>query len=348
MSGRTIPYGALALPSSSLAYENSVALTYQPALDGLRAVAVCMVAAYHVDKSYLPGGWIGVDVFFVLSGYLITSILLGELQAQGSLSFRNFYIRRVLRLVPAFWCLLAFVTITAPLRSHPKLTLEAVAASGAYVMNWTRAFQICPQDILGHTWSLAIEEQYYLLWPLLLLSIYRRRPALWLGTMIVALLTWRCILVFRGTSPVRIYTGFDTHCDGLLLGSLLALLPPSASFAKRAAQTCALPCVVLALLAASCEMQSRSAQTLGYLLVAALTTWLIVAARSRGPLQLCLSVPPIVYTGRISYGLYLWHYPMIALANDRFGLRGALVAVALSYLVAVISPSNSRKDVSRL
>jgi peptidoglycan/LPS O-acetylase OafA/YrhL len=312
-------------------------LPYEPAFDGLRAMAVGMVAFYHVDKTILPGGWAGVDIFFVLSGYLISRILLRALTLHGKILFREFYLRRALRLVPAFWCLLAVVAFTAPLRSDPTSTLEAVVAAGTYTINWTRAFHFMPQDILGHTWSLAIEEQFYLIWPVLLIFIYARKPARWLSVAIVVVIVWRCILIARGDDTIRIYTGFDTHCDGLLFGCLLAFAPPSKALARQAARTCYLPLMALALILIFCTVQSSFAQTIGFTVVAGISMWLIVAAQQPGLLHRWLVFPPFVYTGRISYGFYLWHYPLIALVNDRYGIRGSLVAIIISYAIAVVS-----------
>ena len=201
-------------------------LKYEPAFDGLRAVAIIFVFLDHAWEPAFPGAWAGVDIFFVLSGYLITTLLTNELSQTGAIDYRNFFIRRVLRLWPAFAAFLLFVVLQISMRKGPKTgSFEAVAVSAVYLMNWNRAFIWWSQDKLGHTWSLAMEEQFYLLWPALLAFIFfSRRAICFVVALIVVMVTWRCILALNGADPERTYNGFDTHGDALLVGCLLALL----------------------------------------------------------------------------------------------------------------------------
>jgi peptidoglycan/LPS O-acetylase OafA/YrhL len=210
-------------------------LKYEPALDGLRAFAVTGVVLAHAlpGSRYIPGGGIGVDVFFVLSGFLITRILAREISVTGSIDFKLFYMRRLLRLTPplAFLLLteLAFEFLTSSdFATHEKAALM----SASYLMNWNRAFNWWPQGNLGHTWSLAIEEQFYLIWPALLIFIYPRRPIRWLSVIIVMVLAWRTYLIHQGASIDRIYNGFDTHSDSLFIGCAVGLFLPSATFSR--------------------------------------------------------------------------------------------------------------------
>jgi peptidoglycan/LPS O-acetylase OafA/YrhL len=144
---------------------------YNPALDGLRAVAVTLVIATHSYHASMPGGWVGVDVFFVLSGYLITSILLRELRQTGGISMSNFYVRRLLRLTPALAVLVMFQLVRTAFSHNASEIREATLIGALYLENWNNVFQFGPHDVMGHTWSLAVEEQFYWLWPLTLLIL---------------------------------------------------------------------------------------------------------------------------------------------------------------------------------
>ena len=168
-------------------------ISYLPGLDGLRAIAVLAVVVYHANKDWLPGGFLGVEVFFVISGYLITLLLLNESQQHGKIDFRAFWMRRARRLLPAMWTLLLGVTIYCSLFERAELgkLRGDVIAAFIYVFNWfkiwSRAsyFDASALDPLRHLWSLAVEEQFYLVWPVLIavvLKVFGRRPLL-LGTL---------------------------------------------------------------------------------------------------------------------------------------------------------------------
>jgi peptidoglycan/LPS O-acetylase OafA/YrhL len=312
---------------------------YEPAFDGLRALAVTTVVAYHVSPTLLPGGWMGVDIFFVLSGFLITSLLSSEIAYSGRIGFKKFYMRRMLRLTPAFWTLLAFIIVVAALsKSHRAPNLYAALISGLYFMNWDRAFNLFPQGLLGHTWSLAMEEQFYLLWPAALLFIARRKPIPWVVATIVAMTCWRIYLAFAGAGLDRIYNGFDTHGDALLIGCALALLPLSGQTSARAGALVAIPIAGVMLMLAMAINRSLFTQTIGLTFASLFSAWLIIAASQSGWLRQILSAQPLVYTGRISYGWYLWHYPIMILGYAFLPSEWGKVAfVVLAYLVAACS-----------
>jgi peptidoglycan/LPS O-acetylase OafA/YrhL len=211
---------------------------YEPSLDGIRAVAITAVVLYHSAPNWFPGGWAGVDAFFVLSGYLITRLLSDEIKENGSIDFQNFYIRRALRLAPAFVVLLVVELAFDLIESSPQkwVNAQAVHISGLYLMNWNRAFDWLPEGHLGHTWSLAMEEQFYLLWPMMLLMIWRRDALRWTVTGIFVVFAWRTALAISGAGVDRTYNGFDTHADALLMGCALSLCTVSDSvrdFARR-------------------------------------------------------------------------------------------------------------------
>ena len=165
-----------------------------------------------------------MDLFFVLSGFLITSILMQETVRFGSIDRFAFYTRRALRLWPALFLVLAFCAAVALRSKNPREGLAAVAVSGLYLMNWNRAFDLFPSIGLSHTWSLATEEQFYLLWPFFLAFFLPRRPLAWTAALVLAVVTLRVAMVADGYSVARTYNGFDTHSDGLLIGSGLAML----------------------------------------------------------------------------------------------------------------------------
>ncbi|SNQ50235.1 Putative acyltransferase (fragment) [Frankia canadensis] len=198
-----------------------------PALDGLRALAVLCVLVFHMDA--LPGGYLGVDVFFVLSGFLITGQLLAERDRAGEVSLIRFYVRRAYRLLPAFW-LLALVGLVAVVTGIDGRAgalgefLGSLAASAMYVNNYVQVVrQSTGAGWLGHTWSLSAEEQFYLLWPLVLVALCRRprlarRLPVVLLAGVAAVALWRNVLAAFGASATRMYFGLDTRADALLVG----------------------------------------------------------------------------------------------------------------------------------
>jgi peptidoglycan/LPS O-acetylase OafA/YrhL len=168
---------------------------YNPALDGLRAVAITLVLLTHSFTRLFPGGWIGVDVFFVLSGYLITSILLKEIRETGGIAWGRFYWRRTLRLTPALVILAIFQFAHAAISPHNAVEIHTATIVGiAYLENFNQVLRFAPNDAIGHLWSLATEEQFYWVWPITLLLIVRRRPMLWVAGLALAMMTARVAL----------------------------------------------------------------------------------------------------------------------------------------------------------
>jgi peptidoglycan/LPS O-acetylase OafA/YrhL len=205
-------------------------LGYKPALDGSRAVAILAVLLFHGGAPGFGWGYIGVDLFFVLSGYLITSILLVEHAKVGRISLLDFYRRRALRLFPALAALcLTFLVYAAVALDDPTQGIREVLIVALYAGNWIRAFSLGQPQYLGHTWSLAIEEQLYLVWPLLIwgvlfLSKGSAAKALRLVVALaIASIGWRAILALQGATADRLYNGSDTRADALLIGAALAL-----------------------------------------------------------------------------------------------------------------------------
>jgi peptidoglycan/LPS O-acetylase OafA/YrhL len=283
---------------------------YNPALDGVRAIAITLVFATHFYESAMPGGWIGVDVFFVLSGYLITSVLLHELRQSGGISLFNFYMRRMLRLTPALALLALFQFARSPFSHNGWQVREATLIGAAYLENWNKVFEFGSQDLMGHTWSLAIEEQFYWLWPLTLLFLVKRHPLIWITPAFAAMAVARFVLWRDGYAATTVQYCLFIRPVGLLVGCILAFLPidrwrPPALIA---------PAALIALLALGLFAEKSIYAFLAAPLAASLATAaLIISLQSARTVTKGLSLSPIRYTGKISYGLYLYHLPIISL-----------------------------------
>ncbi|HTI38527.1 MAG TPA: acyltransferase family protein [Vicinamibacterales bacterium] len=311
-------------------FEPASSFGYRPALDGVRAVAVLAVIGYHLGYTWLPGGFLGVDIFFVLSGYLITTLLLLEYEAACRINLKAFWFRRARRLLPGLFLVLLFVTLhvalTAPpfelgWRRHDILWTLFYGANWHFIASDQSYFsQFTSASPLRHTWSLAIEEQFYLLWPVILLvACPRGRRALAILCMAgivgsVAVSMW----LFNAGDPSRSYYGTDTRMHELLIGALLAAFAGSAS--PRPAESVlaarlAAAAGGLALLGGFFWLDGRSAAYyFGLSAAVAMSTaaliWSIESAPG-GVVARSLSLPPMRWTGQISYGLYLWHWPVI-------------------------------------
>jgi peptidoglycan/LPS O-acetylase OafA/YrhL len=300
-------------------------LPYQPALDGVRAVAVLAVMAFHANLPWASGGFLGVDVFFVLSGFLITTLLVGEYAERGRIRLGHFWMRRALRLLPAlvvlvvllwWWNWNAFAPVFAnTVRREAIFTL-------LYVANWAQiAGWLNPLGNFGHTWSLAIEEQFYILWPLvlsfLLGTLTRTGTMFAVGALAMASLFLRAALYDGHATLARVMHGSDTRAETLLIGCLLALLlrfralelPPRPAFASALAVPGALALAwFFTSVTPQTEWLPRGGLTLVALSAAVLLLGLELSRES--PLARALSWGPLVAIGRISYGLYLWHWPI--------------------------------------
>jgi peptidoglycan/LPS O-acetylase OafA/YrhL len=288
-------------------------LGHVPALDGVRGIAIEAVTAYHFFG--LPGGFLGVDLFFVLSGFLITTLLLED----GGLG--RFYKRRAARLLPA---LIAVLVVCSP------LGWTKIAEGGLYLSNFFRAFGTGDSlaGPLGALWSLAAEEQFYVVWPLLLLAGLSRRRGLTsaVATLFFALVFYRIGLAISGASMRRLYFGPDTHADGLVLGCLAALVRPRiGAVAGRAGLAAVIVFFAIGVWATGWLAYGLPA----FELAAALAV--LAAADGRLPE---LSLKPLVWLGLISYSLYLWQQPVrwfTRLHTGAMGVAAAIIVATLSY-----------------
>ncbi|WP_262061650.1 acyltransferase family protein [Streptomyces sp. STR69] len=315
-------------------------------LDGLRTVAVVLVIVYHVEPALVPGGSVGVDVFFTISGFVITRLLVTEYARTGRIGLWSFYRRRWLRLMPALLVMCAVTAVLSVAFALPLFQgawMAAVLAAGS-VVNLVRAGNAGTySDLaapLSHTWSLGVEEQFYLAWPLLLLVLLRRARARavlgWVAALCVLPVIWRTVL-WDPAAAHRIYNGPDTRADQLLVGALLALVlarlraddPRLALLRRWAGRLCCPALVLLGLIAWRIPITEVSGwnpvwYTVGFLAAALLTACVVAALDLRPeawPTRL-LSLSAPVWIGRnLSYGMYLWHYPVIRLLHD-LGVRG--------------------------
>ena len=321
-------------------------MPYRPALDGLRALAVLIVIAYHAETPGFAGGFLGVDVFFVLSGFLITTLLNGEYARTGRIDVPRFYARRFLRLAPALFLMLATYLLVSTLiwpdlsaAEHGRDALIAALFLGDYA----RALWAVP-TLLGHTWSLAVEQHFYLLWPAVLLLVQRLpsvRAQVWtLLTLYVATTLWRDWSILNAPWET-VYFRFDTRLSGLVLGSLLAVVAGRTSWLPAPKRVWGV--AALGILALCCLRLAGGAPVslvVGVTLVEIATAMLILVAVSArpDPLQKLLSHPVLVRMGVLSYGMYLWHHPVALLMRDLLPWPLALpLVLASSFVLAAIS-----------
>lgn len=345
---------------------------YNPALDGIRAFAVLAVLLFH--GGVLTGGYLGVDAFFVLSGFLITSLILHEIHTHGRLDLTQFWVRRARRLLPALFVFLfavcAYAVVFADRTELRRIRGDALATL-FYVANWHAILSghgywdlFAKPSPLEHMWSLAIEEQFYLLWPLVLAVVIalclrssRRHdratppaPVVATVALVAGILSalW-CSILFRADDSSRAYLGTDTRVAALLFGAAFAAWAVGHGPVRtRAARVTLEVLAVLAAVGVGIAWARLDGQDLllyrGGLLLSGLGVLLVIAAVTqpgRGPLQRVLAWRPLVAIGLISYGLYLWHWPIYIVLNEaRTGLTGnTLLAlrITVSFAVAIAS-----------
>jgi peptidoglycan/LPS O-acetylase OafA/YrhL len=338
---------------------------YMPGLDGLRAIAVLAVIAYHLNPAWAPGGLLGVGVFFTLSGYLITDLLLGQRAAVGSLRLGDFWLRRARRLLPALFLMLAVVVAWVTLLDRsllPGLRGDVLAAVG-YVSNWWNIIREAsyfarfgPPPPLDHLWSLAVEEQFYLIWPWLLWLGLRYLPGRYTLAALTlagaALSAAAMALIYQpGVDPTRVYEGTDTRAFGLLIGAALAMVWPSRELRTDRINlrgrllmdgAGVVGLVVIGLLIWRTSEYSPFLYNGGIVLLSVATVLLLTAlVHPASWLGVAVGWSPLRWLGVRSYGIYLWHYPIIVLTapgpQQRASPSLEVLQVAATITVAALS-----------
>ncbi|MGB0115082.1 MAG: acyltransferase family protein [Ilumatobacteraceae bacterium] len=331
---------------------------YRPELDGIRALAVIAVIVYHLNSQWLPGGYLGVDVFFVMSGYLITSLLLLERRNSGRVGLAAFWSRRVRRLLPAMVVMVVAVAVyyAAFMSDLERVGLRGdLIATLVYVSNWrfissgqSYFEQYVSASPVRHTWSLAIEEQFYLVWPIVVAVALRwRRSSATVGIIATAgivVSVSAMAMLYDADDPSRAYFGSGARVHQMLVGVVLAVLLSrrGAEKVRSASRQLAFPAAVV-LIVAACLLGDESALYYrgGSFAIAVAAAVLIAGLEGGNVLRGPLSWPPLVVVGTVSYGLYLWHWPVITVIGAQFGdvssLRWASVAVAFTGAITFVS-----------
>lgn len=361
--------GALTARRTGRPAPKKVKKRYIASLDGLRALAVVAVIAYHLDLRFACGGLLGVTVFFVLSGYLITGLLMAELEETGTVNLPQFWLRRVRRLFPAIVLVVVVVTALCVLFNHPLLTKlrPDVVPSLFWFQNWWYVFRgLSYFDSLGdpspltHFWSLAIEEQFYLIWPILLLVVSRlgaSKTIIRRGCVVLAVISAALMWVLYNPleDPTRVYYGTDTRACSLLIGAWLALFWPGQALTEegtRNVSSCTINLLdvigVIALVGiigmmAFIDGFSGFMYHGGIIINSVLTAVLIaVLVHPRSRLARFASLKPFVWVGQRSYGIYLWHYPIILLMKpfnpgSSYAWWFILAVFVITFVVAALS-----------
>ena len=339
---------------------------YEPALDGIRALAVAAVLGYHLGVPLLAGGLLGVGVFFTLSGYLITTILLTSWGRFGDLQLRRFWTRRARRLLPALALVLVVVLLATAISDRQQFAGRAGGSLWAafYVSNWATIVsgasyfdRFANPGPLDHLWSLAVEEQFYLLWPLVLWGLLRltgsRLARTALATLGLAVLSFGLLawLARQGFDNTRAYEGTDTRAGGVLIGAALAMVWRPGRRAHEVSRASSrtldaaggVAIVVIGVLVMTTNDYSLSLYRWGLLVLSIATAVVVAVAVHPGShvVRRALGTTPLVWIGERSYGIYLWHLPVIAFTPAEF-LQGRTVArgaiqLALTLLAASAS-----------
>ena len=337
---------------------NAPHIAYRPGLDGLRALAVAAVFLYHARIDWLPGGFLGVDLFFVLSGYLITSLLLVEWEARNRIDLRRFWLRRARRLLPALVVVVLASLALAAIFARQDLahTRSDAVSSLLYYTNWHEIvanhsyFNLMGNpSLLQHTWSLAIEEQFYIVWPLLLVPclvlVGRKRLPMLVIAGIAASVALMWIVYNPNADPSRVYYGTDTRAFLLLMGILLALVWPWIERLRQAVpllELLGVSALVGTVLLFLRMHEFNPTLFRGGDLAAAFCFSVLVAAvaHPRTGIGEALGVAPLRWVGERSYGIYLWHWPIIVLVagvNARPSVGIVLAEAALVLAIAALS-----------
>lgn len=338
---------------------------YIHSLDGLRGIAVLAVIAYHMDFNWASGGLLGVTIFFVLSGYLITNLLMMEWDQTNTINLKEFWFRRARRLLPAMFSMLFIITAWVTLFEQSFLSKlrEDFLAAALYVSNWWYIFQdlsyfeaMGTPSLLTHFWSLAIEEQFYIIWPIFIfvaLLFKMKKKHIMITTIVIAVISAlaMALLYDPNVDPSRVYYGTDTRVFSLLSGAALAFFWPSQKLAKQVPTqlrivldiTGAAALVIIFVIIALTNQYGSFLYYGGMVLVSILSVILIATlVHPASKLSKLMSFKPLCWIGARSYGIYLWHYPIILLTSPKvdigeFSFTRFLFQIVLILVVSSLS-----------
>jgi peptidoglycan/LPS O-acetylase OafA/YrhL len=316
-----------------------------PQIQGLRALAVVLVLLYHAK--FLSGGYIGVDIFYVISGYLITSLLLREFERTEGVSFARFYLRRIKRLLPASSLVLIITALVAWL-VYPSILRDDlgrdIAAASLYISNYFFAlWQMDYQNldalppVVIHYWSLAVEEQFYLLWPLIIFALYKlgKRRFIGIGVAVITAISFLFSLYLTSAASMWAFYSLPTRAWELGIGALIVFLPTKVEFAKSYMWIALIPIIYAAVSFSDATAFPGTAA-----LYPVLATGFALASVGNWPraIDAFSRFPFVQWLGDISYPLYLWHWPVLAIPSISFGrnlsVTERLIAIALTLLLA--------------
>ncbi|UPM54675.1 acyltransferase family protein [Gottfriedia acidiceleris] len=338
---------------------------YMAGLDGLRALAVLSVIAYHLNFSWASGGFLGVTVFFVLSGYLITDLLIAEWSTNQRIDLKSFWYRRAKRLLPGMFTLLLIVIAFVSLFKSSmigNLKQDSIAAI-FYYSNWWYIFHhlsyfesFANPSILNHFWSLAVEEQFYIIWPILTLlglKYIKNKDRLFLYTLVGAIVSalLMAILFHPGSDPSRVYYGTDTRAFSLLIGASLALVWPSRKLTNNVTTSgkilidlVGITGLLIFLLMVGKTNQYDSFLYRGGMFLLSISAAMLIAglAHPTSKIGRFLAMRPLKWIGLRSYGIYLWQYPVIILFSPKvntgdISLFRAICQITLIFVLAALS-----------
>lgn len=343
--------------------KEAVSFRYIPALDGLRGIAILTVMIYHLEglipalHPYVKGGFLGVDIFFVLSGFLITSILLKEYEKEGQISLKNFYLRRFFRLAPAFWTFLLALYFLGNV-ILPDRQAEAIYNNNnfffafSYLMNWHSATNDGLSGNLNHAWSLAIEEQFYILWSLILYKAFdekreRKQIFAFTSATVLILIVLRAVRALNGVDTNVLYYSTDTRIDALLIGCVAAMihtwrLLPQKLYSNRLFSVAVLMSAATALLVLFTFSHEDKFLYCGPLSIFSMSVGLTIlwlTTRQKSIVKKLLELRFLRWVGQISYGLYLWHYAFYEFGRKTFDAVPIQISVGLCLAFAVSAVS---------
>ena len=325
----------------------SKSINYQPHIDGLRAIAVLSVLVFHLDKSWLPGGFVGVDIFFVISGYLITSILTREID-QKRFSLKHFYTRRIKRILPVYFTVAASSLVTGIIILAPSELIkvaESLLASVVFLSNYYFYFNVGyfggQADLMPliHMWSLAVEEQFYIFWPIVLMILAAIASPLWRIVFIWAIFLSSFIisLMLSSSHPDFSYYAIMTRTYELMVGALFAIYMERAKALPKVSVWMAFATLILSVIFIR---QSMAFPGWIALLPCVATGTLIVKGQGSQSVNRFLSAPFMVWVGLLSYSLYMWHWPVISFMRHYFielEMQHILFAIVVTFALSMIS-----------